>query len=74
MAILPPLLEGALEREVINREHIPREREIGISLDSREDVRGMLFVGLPGEHKDGSEFALEALKKGAFGVAVSAKG
>jgi len=74
VAILPPLLEGALEREVINREHIPREREIGISLDSREDVRGMLFVGLPGEHKDGSEFALEALKKGAFGVAINEKG
>ncbi|MFN2612317.1 MAG: UDP-N-acetylmuramoyl-tripeptide--D-alanyl-D-alanine ligase [Solirubrobacterales bacterium] len=39
-------------------------------IDSREVVEGDLFVGLPGEHADGGEFAASALDAGAWGVLV----
>lgn len=68
---LPPPSKGEFEREVIHGDQILLKKEIEISLDSRKDVKGTLFIGLPGEHKDGSEFALDALKKGAFGAVVS---
>ena len=41
-------------------------------VDSREIEHGDLFFGLPGESVDGSEFANEALRAGAWGVVVSA--
>jgi UDP-N-acetylmuramoyl-tripeptide--D-alanyl-D-alanine ligase len=34
---------------------------------------GDLFVALPGEHRDGGEFAAEALRRGAWGVLVTAE-
>ena len=39
-------------------------------VDSREAGAGDLFVGLPGEHADGGEFAAAALEAGAWGVIV----
>jgi len=40
-------------------------------IDSREAGPGDLFVGLKGENVDGSQFAEEALRKGAWGALVS---
>jgi UDP-N-acetylmuramoyl-tripeptide--D-alanyl-D-alanine ligase len=40
-------------------------------VDSREVRGGELFVGLPGEHSDGGEFAAGALVAGAWGVLVA---
>jgi UDP-N-acetylmuramoyl-tripeptide--D-alanyl-D-alanine ligase len=40
-------------------------------IDSRRVGPGDLFVGLPGEHVDGGEFASQALAGGAWGVLVS---
>jgi UDP-N-acetylmuramoyl-tripeptide--D-alanyl-D-alanine ligase len=40
-------------------------------IDSREVRDGDLFVGLPGEHVDGGEFAADALARGAWGVLVA---
>jgi UDP-N-acetylmuramoyl-tripeptide--D-alanyl-D-alanine ligase len=37
-------------------------------IDSREAGRGTLFIGLPGQHTDGGEFAGPALRAGAWGV------
>lgn len=45
-------------------------REVPVTLDSREVKEGCLFIGIRGEKRDGSEFALEALEKGASGVVV----
>jgi UDP-N-acetylmuramoyl-tripeptide--D-alanyl-D-alanine ligase len=42
-------------------------------IDSREVRGGDLFVALPGEHHDGGEFAAEALRRGAWGVLVTAE-
>jgi UDP-N-acetylmuramoyl-tripeptide--D-alanyl-D-alanine ligase len=39
--------------------------------DSRELERGDLFFGLRGERSDGGEFALSALRRGAWGVVVT---
>ena len=41
-------------------------------IDSRRAGPGDLFVGLPGEHVDGAEFAADAVRRGASGVLVSA--
>jgi UDP-N-acetylmuramoyl-tripeptide--D-alanyl-D-alanine ligase len=41
------------------------------SIDSREGVRGELFVGLRGEHHDGGVYAAQALAAGAWGVLVA---
>ena len=48
----------------------PFERTL---IDSRRARAGDLFVGLPGERADGGEFALEALRAGAWGVLVGAQ-
>ncbi|HEX2360150.1 MAG TPA: UDP-N-acetylmuramoyl-tripeptide--D-alanyl-D-alanine ligase [Solirubrobacterales bacterium] len=37
-------------------------------IDSRSVTAGDLFFGLPGERHDGGQFALEALRRGAWGV------
>ena len=42
-------------------------------IDSREVREGDLFVGLPGERFDGGEFGAEALRRGAWGIIVSAQ-
>jgi UDP-N-acetylmuramoyl-tripeptide--D-alanyl-D-alanine ligase len=41
------------------------------AIDSRRVLPGDLFLGLPGEHGDGGEFAEEALARGAWGVLVA---
>ena len=41
-----------------------------VVIDSRAIEPGNLFVGLPGEHADGGEFAAGALEAGAWGVLV----
>lgn len=40
----------------------------GVSTDTREDVRGKIFIALRGERFDGHDFVEEAVKKGAKGV------
>ena len=42
-----------------------------VVIDSREVQPGDLFVGIPGEHADGGEFAAAALAAGAWGVIVT---
>jgi UDP-N-acetylmuramoyl-tripeptide--D-alanyl-D-alanine ligase len=42
-----------------------------VTIDSRTAGPGDLFVGLPGEHVDGGDFAEAALKAGAWGVLVA---
>ena len=42
----------------------------GISIDSRTVAEGELFIALKGEHFDGHQFAIEALKKRAGGVII----
>ncbi len=44
---------------------------VGVSIDSRAVAPGELFVGLPGEHADGGEYAAQALQAGAWGVLVA---
>lgn len=41
--------------------------------DSREDLRGKLYVALRGERFDGHEFVLESLQKGAVAALVDAR-
>ena len=43
---------------------------VGVTTDSRADLRGRLFVALRGERFDGHDFALQALAAGAAGVVV----
>ena len=43
---------------------------IGVSTDSRADLRGRLFVALRGETFDGHDFAARAIAQGAAGVLV----
>jgi len=40
----------------------------GVSTDSREDVRGKIFIALKGERFDGHDFVHEAIRKGASGI------
>jgi UDP-N-acetylmuramoyl-tripeptide--D-alanyl-D-alanine ligase len=48
------------------------EQEItSVVIDSRQAATGSLFVGLKGERADGSEFAQDALARGAAAVVVS---
>lgn len=42
----------------------------GVAIDSRADLRGVLFVALQGEHVDGHEFVLDAVGHGARGALV----
>ncbi|HYV65437.1 MAG TPA: UDP-N-acetylmuramoyl-tripeptide--D-alanyl-D-alanine ligase [Myxococcales bacterium] len=48
----------------------PEQRFLGAFTDSRNPVRGALFVALTGEHHDGSRFAADAARAGAAGVLV----
>jgi UDP-N-acetylmuramoyl-tripeptide--D-alanyl-D-alanine ligase len=59
-------LAAAAGAEVVRRggDGPPRRAQI----DSREVREGDLFIGLPGERADGGEFALEALRRGAWGA------
>jgi UDP-N-acetylmuramoyl-tripeptide--D-alanyl-D-alanine ligase len=43
----------------------------GTTIDSRRAGPGDLFVGLAGERSDGGEYAVQALKAGAWGVLVA---
>jgi UDP-N-acetylmuramoyl-tripeptide--D-alanyl-D-alanine ligase len=45
-------------------------RSVGVTTDSRGDLRGRLFVALRGERFDGHEFVHQAAKLGACGVLV----
>ena len=44
----------------------------GVTTDSRGDVDGKLFVGIPGPRFDGARFAAAAVKRGARAVLVDA--
>jgi len=48
----------------------PEQPFQGAFTDSRNPVRGALFVALVGEHHDGSRFAADAARAGAAGVLV----
>lgn len=61
-----------LSEDLVNGEMIP----VGgitrkVSIDSRGDLVGSLFIGISGEKQDGSRFAGEALDNGAWGVVVA---
>lgn len=43
---------------------------VGVTTDTRADLRGQLFVALRGERFDGHDFAAQALERGAAGVMV----
>ncbi|MET0793320.1 MAG: Mur ligase domain-containing protein, partial [Polyangiaceae bacterium] len=43
---------------------------VGVTTDSRADLRGRLFVALRGERFDGHDFAQQAIAAGAAGVVV----
>ena len=43
---------------------------VGVTTDTRAELRGQLFVALEGERFDGHDFALQALERGAAGVLV----
>jgi UDP-N-acetylmuramoyl-tripeptide--D-alanyl-D-alanine ligase len=42
-------------------------------IDTRDVREGDLFVGLPGEHRDGGEFSADALRMGAWGILVGSQ-
>jgi UDP-N-acetylmuramoyl-tripeptide--D-alanyl-D-alanine ligase len=46
----------------------PRDAPKRATIDSRQVEPGDLFVGIPGEHSDGGEFAEEAAEAGAWGI------
>src|SRR6185369_1091472 len=48
----------------------PDAQCVGVTTDTRADLRGQLFVALRGERFDGHEFAAQALALGAAGVVV----
>lgn len=43
---------------------------VGVTTDTRADLRGQLFIALRGERFDGHDFAAQALAQGAAGVVV----
>jgi UDP-N-acetylmuramoyl-tripeptide--D-alanyl-D-alanine ligase len=43
---------------------------VGVTTDTRADLRGQLFVALRGERFDGHDFARQAMEQGAAGVIV----
>ncbi len=55
----------------VNFHLLERDAPVRIVIDSRGNVAGAIFVGLPGENHDGSRFAEEALDKGVLGVVVN---
>jgi UDP-N-acetylmuramyl-tripeptide synthetase/UDP-N-acetylmuramoyl-tripeptide--D-alanyl-D-alanine ligase len=58
------------DREVAREELRGLVRSRRAVVDSRQAQPGDLFVGLPGEHADGGDFAGQALEAGAWGVLV----
>jgi UDP-N-acetylmuramoyl-tripeptide--D-alanyl-D-alanine ligase len=48
----------------------PDRECLGVTTDSRANLRGRLFVALRGDHFDGHDYALEALANGAAGVLI----
>jgi UDP-N-acetylmuramoyl-L-alanyl-D-glutamate--2,6-diaminopimelate ligase len=46
---------------------------IGLAYDSRRVQPGFVFFGLPGTYSDGTDFALEAINKGACAVVLERK-
>ena len=42
----------------------------GVGIDSRQDLGGRLFVALPGDHRDGHDFAASARDQGAAALLV----
>ena len=59
---LAPSWNGALDLEIT-----------GLAYDSRKVRAGNLFFALPGQHHDGSAFALQALERGAAAVVSEAE-
>lgn len=51
----------------------PDRRLQRVVVDSRQAQSGDLFVGLPGEHADGADFAAFVLAAGAWGVLLSSE-
>ncbi len=43
---------------------------MGVSIDSRENLKGKIFFALKGEHFNGNQYAKQALEKGAKAVVV----
>lgn len=70
--VLPNDEEGAAGA-VSHRERFSR-RVRGVTIDSRGDVAGRLFVGLPGQQVDGAAFAEAALARGAAAALVGPGG
>ncbi len=69
-AILPPEEIRSISDGVVNGELFSGGCSMSVTLDSRDEVEGSLFVGVKGENEDGSRFAREALKRGAAGAVV----
>lgn len=46
---------------------------LSVGTDSRNIVKGQLFIGIKGEHFDGNTFATEAIKQGAVAALVSTR-
>ena len=69
-----PRLDAAFAGRVLARRLTERRgpdaRFTRAVIDSRRVEPGDLFVGLPGEHVDGAEFAADAVRRGAAGVLV----
>ena len=65
------LLEKLLKTIKISKVVGKMDAEIlGIVSDSREVEKGTLFVAVPGQKRDGHEFILDAMSRGAMGVVV----
>lgn len=66
--VLDELIAGLGARVIAGE---PRVGVHGAAVDSRQDVAGRLFVGLPGEHHDGGVYAPAALDAGAAAALVA---
>jgi UDP-N-acetylmuramoyl-tripeptide--D-alanyl-D-alanine ligase len=67
----PQQLAHAADAQLL---HAPPQAISGpdwVTIDSRDAGPGTLFIGLPGEHVHGGEFARAALEAGAWGVLTS---
>jgi UDP-N-acetylmuramoyl-L-alanyl-D-glutamate--2,6-diaminopimelate ligase len=65
------IAEGrGLLRSVVPGGDVPPAQVVigGVSLDSRTVAKGELFVALAGEHKDGHDFAADAVAAGAVAI------
>ncbi len=63
------LAAGALIAREPEEQGEPSPRRV--TIDSREVRAGDLFVGLPGEQSHGGQYAVQALRSGAWGVLVT---